>query len=79
VPPLEQAPARSRIPPSPRRTRCVHMSVSSRPGAANAQVDAGFWRTGSRSDQMCPAVVPRRFENGSHGLHRGGCSQLWSC
>jgi hypothetical protein len=21
---------------------------------------------GSRSDQMCPAVVPRRFENGSH-------------
>ena len=36
------------------------------PGAANAQVEDGSWPTVSRPDKMCPAVVPRRFENGSH-------------
>jgi hypothetical protein len=32
------------------------------------QVEGGFWPTASRPGQMCPAVVPRRFENGSHHL-----------
>jgi hypothetical protein len=32
------------------------------------QVEAGFWRRDSRSDQMCTALVPRRFENGSHHM-----------
>jgi hypothetical protein len=40
------------------------MSVSSRPGAAKPQVEGGFWRTGSRSERMCPAVVPRQLRVG---------------